>query len=382
MSCFPGVITLMKIAYLLHLNFEPQSGVYKKILAQIRIWISAGHNVAVFCATRNLRVALSLRIDTENIANAFIIIYKPGYHHLLDRLRALNHLTKEISRWKPDVVFSREDLYYPNMKVIAQKFPVVKEINSKTDEELYLHSKLQWAYYLSTRKIVDRLIAGFVFVSRELMALSYYKYNFKNRIKAVIGNGVDFSTIPHLPIPRNKKPSLLFIGQPAPWHGIDRISELASLFPQWQFHLVGYNKKDFVFPCNVKAYGIMDLDEYIPIAAQCHVAVGALAIFREKMGEASPLKVREYLAMGLPTIIAYEDTDFPNGAPFLLSLPNNNRELRAYRERIEGFVATWMEKRVPREAVRFLDWREKEKQRLAIFQEAVRYWRMKNDQRF
>jgi hypothetical protein len=40
------------------------------------------------------------------------------------------------------------------------------------------------------------------------------------------------------------------------------------------------------------------------------------------MSEASPLKSREYLALGLPVIGAYEDTDIPPDDPVYLQLPN------------------------------------------------------------
>ena len=44
---------------------------------------------------------------------------------------------------------------------------------------------------------------------------------------------------------------------------------------------------------------------------------------RKKQEEASPLKVREYIALGLPVILPYKDTAFIDGCPdWVLELPN------------------------------------------------------------
>ncbi len=40
------------------------------------------------------------------------------------------------------------------------------------------------------------------------------------------------------------------------------------------------------------------------------------------------LKVREYLAAGLPVVIGYQDTDFLDGAPFILQVPNEPDGIR------------------------------------------------------
>jgi hypothetical protein len=40
------------------------------------------------------------------------------------------------------------------------------------------------------------------------------------------------------------------------------------------------------------------------------MSIGTLAVHRKKLIEATPLKVRESLMRGFPTIIGYSDTDF------------------------------------------------------------------------
>ena len=67
------------------------------------------------------------------------------------------------------------------------------------------------------------------------------------------------------------------------------------------------------------------------------VAIGTLSLHTKQMEEACPLKVREYLAWGLPVIIGYKDTEFP--APdtaFLLQLPNNPTNVHDHLDQIDA----------------------------------------------
>src|SRR5207249_11205578 len=66
--------------------------------------------------------------------------------------------------------------------------------------------------------------------------------------------------------------------------------------------------------------------------------LGSLALHRNGMNEASPLKVGTYLACGLPVIIGYRDTRFPDGAPFLLNIGNHENNVGSSIPRIESFV--------------------------------------------
>jgi hypothetical protein len=98
------------------------------------------------------------------------------------------------------------------------------------------------------------------------------------------------------------------------------------------------------------------------------IAIGTLGLYRKKMDEACPLKVREYLAFGLPVLAGYEDTDVPAGADYFLRLPNDNAPLAPHREKIAGWLDRWRGRRVPHTAIAHLDTVEKEKRRLAFIQ--------------
>jgi hypothetical protein len=98
--------------------------------------------------------------------------------------------------------------------------------------------------------------------------------------------------------------------------------------------------------------------------AAADVAIGPLALHRNRMDEASPLKVADYLAYGLPVIIAHQDTRFPDGAPFLLQLSNEEDNVDRALDDIAAFVDSWVGRRVDRREIRVIDAPLVERQRL------------------
>ena len=89
------------------------------------------------------------------------------------------------------------------------------------------------------------------------------------------------------------------------------------------------------------------------------------------MQEACLLKVMEYLAYSLPTIIAFKHTDFPDPVPFLLQIPNNENGVAGSLDEIRRFVEGWMGRRVDKAAIAHLDSDIKEQKRLAFFEQII-----------
>ena len=59
------------------------------------------------------------------------------------------------------------------------------------------------------------------------------------------------------------------------------------------------------------------------LAGHANLAVGSLGAFRKQMKQGCALKLREYVARGLPFIYGYDDVDIPANAPFALRVPND-----------------------------------------------------------
>lgn len=127
-------------------------------------------------------------------------------------------------------------------------------------------------------------------------------------------------------------------------------------------------------PPNIHLHGFLDRSAYLSILARADVGIGTLALHRKGMEEASPLKVREYLACGIPILLAYEDTDL-SGAnfDFVLQISNTEDNLRSHVEDIRQFAFDMQGRRANREAISpLIDIIQKNVLRLKFLEDIVR----------
>jgi len=352
----------MKIAYITYWDVGFESGVLKKISRQIHSWQDAGCEVKLFVFSPSgsywsVISDLNLEIiQTKRLRNALI-----KSESLFEKVRA----------WIPELIYFRFFTYYPGMAKLMISIPTVLEINTndlsemKATEPFYL----RW-YHQMTRERALKNSAGMVFLTEETAAC--YKH-YGKPIK-IIGDGINLSDFPQLPAPGNNKPKLAFLASRfAPWHGVDKILWLAEYFKFWQFDLIGNIPADLYLKNqpNVSVHGFLGKNKYESILARADVALGTLALHRIGMSETAPLKIREYLAYGLPTIIGHKDTDFLSKVPFLLVLPNTPKNVSEHVSEIERFVIEWMGRRVPRDLITHVDGAQKEKQRLLFFEQVL-----------
>ena len=352
----------MKIAYLFHLN-KLNDGVYKKIVSQLVFWEAEGHSVKAFHVTRD---------DPLAQEQWYIFKYTPHINGLVSRLNAWDKAVKNVLVWKPDIVYYRYDVYYPALRQLMKNIPTIVEINTNDVKEYFLGSIKRGLYNFITRGCIFSNASGIVFVTHELSLLqSFCKYNKKF---IVIGNGIDLNLFEPLSPTNNKFPRMVFIGSPnQQWHGVDKIVKLADMQPSWLFDLIGFTESDLGIrlPKNIICRGYLEQSEYKKVLAKADVAIGTLALHRNGMNEGSPLKVREYLAFGLPVIIGYQDTDFPVKSEFILQLPNCEANVDENIELIKSFVYKWMGKRVARNQIYHLDLKVKERKRLEFMEEVI-----------
>ncbi len=356
----------MRIVYLFRWNEEARSGVVKKVQAQVRQWATRGHEVHVVLFSYANSPILADRPDFG--VPTTVIAFHPPW----ETNPAAHRAAQLITRLRPDVVYLRQMPFYPWLWPLYRRFPVVTEVNTN-DLEQYRRTfhgleRGKYWYHRLTRDFFLRDSAGFVFVSHEIATLPHYQRYGKPF--EVIGNGIQLSRYSLVPPAQNPQPRLVFLGSPGqPWHGVDKVLAMARRFPQWHFDIIGPRQRDFpAAPPNAHFHGFLSVEAYRPLIAQADVAIGSLALHRVGIHEASPLKVREYLAWGLPVIIGYQDTDFPDPAPFLLQLPNTEDNVTAHQGQIAAFVARWQGRRVPRHEVKHLDVAVKEQRRLAFLQ--------------
>ena len=363
----------MRIAYLLYWLDGPQSGVFKKVMGQLDQWKQRGHEIKLFllsAADSHLSQALQTVAQHQalvTLTNFDIFLFRS----LVERLQVIASMGQQVRRWNPDLIYCRKTTYHPALKKLASDIPLVVEINSDDVAELRSSSKVRQYANQVTRTWFFKTATGFVCVTSELA--SNPRFASFGKPTAVIANGIAQGEYPTLPPTSNRHPRLVFIGsQRQRWHGVDKIVGLATSLRRWHFDLVGLYPHDLpslptTLP-NVTFHGHLEPSRYEHIMREADVAIGTLALHRTCMDEACPLKVREYLTYGLPTIIGYKDTDFPESVPFLLQLANNEDNVQKGQLAIKEFVQKWRGRRVCRDAVQHLDAGQKEMHRLAFMQ--------------
>lgn len=351
----------MRIAYLGQMaDVASENGISKKIRQQVVAWTGEGHMVRYFALTPTARAWQGLApIDCT-------LVQRGG---MLARRSASLRLCRMIEEWKPNLIYFRYAHHEAGLPDLFSRIPCVAEINSDDSREygltLPLHKRL---YHMVTRRRILRSTTALVPVTREIQE----RLAWLGRPSFVMANSLDFGGTPQLsPPPKDATASLVFVGSHGtPWHGLDRIGEIARILPEVTIHVIGCTLEDWpkskTCPANITLHGHLPFTRYRELMQRACVAIGTMALFRKHMDEACPLKVREYLALGLPVMGAYQDTDIPEGADYFLRLPNNQEPLDAHRERMRDFIRAWSNARVPRASVAHMDVQAKERQRIAF----------------
>ena len=228
-------------------------------------------------------------------------------------------------------------------------------------------------YNRLTRGLLLRRARALVFVTSELSRKPSFA-GFRG-VHRVITNGIELAAYPSLPAIEGPAPRLAFVGTAGqPWHGLDKLVELAYRRPEWRFDIIGMDSDAWATqapPANVAWHGALDRAGVIDVLATADVGVGTLALHRKSMNEACPLKVREYLAVGLPILYGYSDPDADDLGSHVLRIENTETNVIDALDAIDAFVTRSRGVRVPRSAVGHLDVSVKEGQRLALFNELV-----------
>ena len=348
----------MKIAYLCYWNLRSGDGVADKIESQVARWRAAGHEVEVFYLTSNQASAAD----------------KPGrefaFQGLAARVGATRRITAAVRAWRPALIYLRYDLFFPPLHGALGDARVIAELNSNVQAELKARSSpAAWYERRQRRRLLSRL-DGLVAVTHELAEEIVRDHPALRSV--VIANGIELGPAEEAGARDPGAPRLVYLGEAVYWQGIDKVDALADAYPKWQFDLIGPAAGTSPRE-NVTCHGYLDAADYAPLLRAADVALGTLALHRKQMDEACPLKVRRYLAYGLPVILGYRDTDLDAvDAWWLLQLPNTESNVSSSLAEIESFVDEVRGRRVPRDEVESLISTEaKEATRLAFFEEVV-----------
>jgi glycosyltransferase involved in cell wall biosynthesis len=254
---------------------------------------------------------------------------------------------------------------YPKRKTQTK---IVLEVQSKLQAEVFSRSLVLGILSILLDAFYLKKIDKFVFVSTELSQTKRFKKYLHPGNFTVISNGIALERITILDFSAKANEfELIFLGQDGqPWHGIEQIIELARDLPEFKFHIVGVSRPVNVELQNLLFYGHLTEVEYLPIARKCCVAIGTLNLKAKKMKEGSSLKLREYLALGLPVVIRYSDSDFMELRDFILQIPDNEEPITHFSKAVDEFTRYWHGRRVSRDLIAHVDMNIKERARLTF----------------
>jgi glycosyltransferase involved in cell wall biosynthesis len=384
----------MKILYFLNLDqYSKNIGIIQKSFTKKAEWKASGHEVKlVFIYSEEKEKGLIkkygecrlIKRRTQKVPGQFRMMRLFGSWPKQER-----ELFREIDDFAPDIIYHRTFEISEFIGRICKNNSTIVELNGNEIGNLFAKKSGGLRFFANRIKAVRiklslkrflRMHKGIVFVTYELSEL-YKRQSGDYTIgpkSIVIPNGIDISSYT-----KRKEGSiggvvkLVFIGTPgAAWHGVDIIIAIAKLtVGVLEFHLIGESiNEPGDIPTNVKTYGYLSEADYRKVITGCDIGIGTLALNSAGINEASPLKVREYVAAGLPIIIGYMDTAFETQTPpkWVLQLPNDPAVIMSSVEKIVAFSKSYQNFVVPKsEAELYFSSERLEKKRLSFFQSIV-----------
>lgn len=324
---------LMNILFSAFINPERKSGVDKKIYGQIKAFEKLGHNVWYFTFSDG-KMILHNKENSEVLFS--VSANSIGYYMALEK-----GVRYVCSRFDIDMVYIRRIFCTPfHLRTLS----ILKGKNIITVEELptYPYDKLNKSYSDMTFRaaaMVDKICRGGF-----KKYLDYFvTYSADKEIFGVpcinLDNGIDLDNIKFSPtvFPENRI-DLIAVSAMASWHGYERVIEgLKNYYSQPKdikvyFHLVGSGKEDanwqnltaqYSLNEYVTFYGHRDGDELTEVFSHCQIGLGALGMYKANLFAGSPLKNREYMAMGKPFVYAHVETDPDLTDEFCMEIPND-----------------------------------------------------------
>ena len=372
----------MKIAYLLTENVFLHSGLKNKIEGQIKQWVCAGHQVYKVFHDSGKIIAGDGELIDVNLCRTFRIDAYGKLGKLLKLKEQYSYIAKALSTIRPDITYTR--YLFPGWglsKSFNSKGKLIVEVNSDDRSEYFSKHLYTGIYNRLFRGGLLSNADGMIFVTNELMTSPSFSF-YTNR-KKVIANGISCDNYFNLHGEENDTPQLIFIGTPGQiWQGFDKLETFSEIIPKCTIHIIGPTEEECErlwgnVPENIVVHGYLDEARVKNLIKKMDVGISTLALHRKRMNEACPLKLRQYLAHGLPVITAHNDPDIDGPKDFCFQLPNRENNIHKCKKEIKEFVDyTFQNSEIRAKARKFalnkLDECAKEKSRLEFFDEVMK----------
>ncbi|KIC01412.1 hypothetical protein OA88_14085 [Flavobacterium sp. JRM] len=333
----------MKILYIATLSvLNDNLGVLKKIKGQAESMKSDTIIMDVVIFYKNE----SILLDKREFPNYFTFIKYPysGFKRVFQLFNLWEMIFKFSRSKEYDVIYFRNpgSSYYLYLFLKKFKNKVILEHNSKELEEIKLRSKLPkfdlWKEVFFAKKGYKYAL-GNVGKATEFSVHQEYKVGYKLNLKTitngVLVNQIQKKTYSNIVI--NKSINLIFVGNTAVWHGLERLllgmkNYNGSL--DYSLFLVGkeetfleiLNKlelKEFINK-HIFLTGFKTGEELEKLFDDADCAIGSLGLHRINILNGVPLKHREYLSRGLPFIYSGMDEDIDDSiSKYLFNIEAN-----------------------------------------------------------
>jgi glycosyltransferase involved in cell wall biosynthesis len=242
------------------------------------------------------------------------------------RQYAFRWLKDNVHRY--DVVIFRYSLADPFLLLHHRMFKNIYTIHHTLEEqEISLYKGWVGAIksiveYLNG-KVVLRRVKGVIGVTREIVA--YEKQRKLGR--PVQGfcwpNGIDMDEVSIANDGREGIPKFMMTSSKFSdsWNGLDLIVNYLKKFAvEFEFFIIGNVPDEHLSLIGddprFHVLGLVDSNVIRSIAEKCDFGFGSFALERKGMREACTLKVREYLALGIPVLSGHVDSGLPSEFPY------------------------------------------------------------------
>lgn len=282
----------------------------------------------------NWRVKMFCPQGTRGGFKTMLFDEKTNCHELenkADALKSWLKLRRNYHRWllnqqsEVDVFLLRYYVHDPFQAYFVRKCkkPVFFVHHTLEVPELALPGKLSSLVRARLESWIGpstlRKATGIIGVTQEIVDYELSRSGVHEERATVYPNGVLYRDLQLMDCRGKDVPEMLFVANFAPWHGLDRLLlALKDSHHDFVLHLVGQIPEECTQIANdarIKMHGELSSQEIFELSQRCWIGLASFALDRKKMKQACPLKVREYLMLGLPVCGDYTDT-IPSGRLF------------------------------------------------------------------
>jgi len=272
--------------------------------------------------------------------------FKKKYYEWVYGLINKNNYDVVLIRYQPC-----DYLFYFFLKKFQKKAKVYLVLHSLLLSELSSYSGISFRYKSFVEYIFGffniRKSDGIIAVTQEVALKEMARSKCSGKKYIVYPNGISYDNISTaFNDERNENlPELLFVASEfASWHGLDLFCDaLLNSKIKCIVHIVGKIPKSIelrlILDSRCKVYGLLPREKISELVNRAWLGLSSFAHFRLGMAQASTLKVREYLSLGLPVYATYKES-FPSNFHFYRNGPCDLKEIIQYSYEMRKYSRT------------------------------------------